>query len=250
MQQILAIIRLAVALVILIVGALLVLLACLWPWRVQKCRPAAWVTVWLARGFCRLFNVRVHCAEPTQLRQHQGLIFPNHLSYLDIIVLLSITPVRFLSMAAVRNYPLIGWIAHAIGTVFVVREDENSRQQARQAIVQSLAEEPDPPLVLFPEGKIGKGDRLLPFRHGAFEIAVEHGIAFLPCVLRYTPLEITAWHDGHLLAPVWALAKFPGPLRVEVKPLTVVQPEPVDDPVQLVAMTEQRMAAALGATQS
>ncbi|MFN8488962.1 MAG: 1-acyl-sn-glycerol-3-phosphate acyltransferase [Caldilineaceae bacterium] len=245
MQQILGILRLAVALVVLIVGALLVLLACLWPWRVQKCRPAAWVTVWLARGFCRLFNLRVHCAEPAKLRQHRGLIFPNHLSYLDIIVLLSITPVRFLSMAAVRDYPLIGWIAHAIGTVFVVREDENSRQQARTAIVQSLASEPEPPLVLFPEGKIGQGAELLPFRHGAFEIAIEHGIAFLPCGLRYTPLRIAAWHNGHLLTPLWQLAQFPGPLQVEVLPLTGMKPPVNADPGQMAEAIRQAMAQAL-----
>lgn len=241
MSQFLGIIRLLMALIALIVGALLVLVACLWPWRVQRCRPAAWVTVWLARCFNRIFAIQVICPDAAKLRGHQGLIFPNHLSYLDIITLMSLMPVRFLSMAAVRNYPLIGWIAHAIGTVFVVREDENSRQQARAAIVDSFAKEPDPPLVLFPEGKIGKGDQLLPFRHGAFEIAVENSITFLPCVIRYRPLEVAAWHNGSLFTPVWQLARFSGSLRVEVIPLEAVQPGIEDDPVQLVAMTQQTM---------
>jgi len=241
MPIILALLRLAIALIVLVVGALLVLLACLWPWRVQRCRPAAWVTVWLARCFNRIFAIQVICPDAAKLRSHQGLVFPNHLSYLDIIALMSLLPVRFLSMAAVRNYPLIGWIAHAIGTVFVVREDENSRQQARESIVDSFEKEPDPPIVLFPEGKLGPGDQLLPFRHGAFEIAVENGIAFLPCVIRYTPLEVAAWHKGGLFTPVWQLARFSGSLQVEVIPLEAVQPGIEDDLVQLVAMTQQRM---------
>jgi len=244
MQKILGLFRLLLALIVLIVGVLLVLLACLWPWRVQQCRLAAWVTVWIVRSFNRIFAIQVICPDAAKLRRHQGLIFPNHLSYLDIITLLSLRPMRFLSMAAVRNYPLIGWIAQAIGTVFVVREDENSRHQAREAIVASFAQEPDPPIVLFPEGKLGLGNQLLPFRHGAFELAVEHGIAFLPCVLRYTPLEVATWQHGGLWVSVWRLAQFSGSLQIEVIPLTVVQPGAEDDPVQLATMTQQAMEQA------
>lgn len=98
---------------------------------------------------------------------------------------------------------------------------------------QSFAQEPDPPIVLFPEGKMGPGGQVLPFCHGAFEIAVENNIAFLPCVLRYTPLKITQWHSGRLLVSIWQLARFTGRLQIEVIPLTLVQPSPDDDPVQL-----------------
>jgi 1-acyl-sn-glycerol-3-phosphate acyltransferase len=239
MKQILGITRLAATLVILIISTLIILLIGWLPWRIQQRRPAAWVTTLMARAFTFIFNLKVTCIDSEKLYQHRGFIFPNHLSYLDIIVLVSLMPVRFLSMAEVRRYPLIGWIAIAIGTVFVARENEHSRQQARDAIVQSFAKEPNPPVVLFPEGKMGPGDQLLPFRHGAFEIAVEHGIAFLPCVLRYTPLAITQWHSGGLVTPIWQLAQFTGPLHVEVIPLAVVQPAADSDPIQLAKKTHR-----------
>jgi len=246
MKQLWGLARLVLTAVVLGTGVLIVLVAGLLPLRIRRRRPAAWVAMGMARLFNRLYNIQVVCPAPTTLRHHRGFIFPNHLSFLDVVVLQSLMPTRFLSMAAVRNYPLIGWLAVAIGTIFVVREDDQSRRQARDAIVQSYQQEADPPIVLFPEGKLGPGDRLLPFRHGAFEMAVEHGIAFVPCVLKYTPLAVALWRSGTIVGAVWQLAQMQTPLRVEVTPLAVVQPQPGDDPVVLAQATQQAMEKAFG----
>jgi 1-acyl-sn-glycerol-3-phosphate acyltransferase len=206
--------------------------------------------VGLTRVCCLIFNVRVHCADPDKLRTHRGFVFPNHSSFLDSISLLSITPLRFLAAAELRSYPAIGWFASNLGTVFVARENKSSRKQSRQEIVEAIQQEPYPALVLFPEGKLGSGTDMHPFRFGAFEIAAKNGIAYLPCAIRYTRPDIAVWHGGQgevLMAAAWRLACFAGPIGVEVTPLTLVTPGDEADPAQLAetaqsAIREQLLA--------
>src|SRR5690606_31440949 len=124
-----------------------------------------------------------------------------------------------------------------------------SRKAARRAVLAAWQASPFPPLVIFPEGRLGPGNRLLPFRYGAFEIAAEQGIPFVPCALRYRPLEVAVWHGGQgepLWAAAWRLASSPRPVTVEVLPLAVVTPGPQDDAATLAATTRAALAEALG----
>ena len=79
-----------------------------------------------------------------------------------------------------------------LGTIFVQRSDPNSRKQARAEVAKALQADPQPPVVIFPEGRLGPGTKMLPFRNGAF-IASENGISLLPCAVRYRPLEVAWW---------------------------------------------------------
>jgi 1-acyl-sn-glycerol-3-phosphate acyltransferase len=234
MQSVLGLGRVLIATVALLLGALMILLIGWLPVRIGGCRPAAWVVVGLARLFVILFHIKVVCPEAARLQAHRGFIFPNHDSYLDILVLLSITPVRFLSMAAVRTYPVIGGMAAAIGTVFVDREDSASRKAARSSLAASLRQEPHPPIVVFPEGKIQPGDEVLPFRYGAFALACENQIAYLPCALRYRPLDLVTWNHGEsLVTALWRLACAGQPLYAELMPLPAFAPATDADPTAL-----------------
>src|SRR5690606_35003773 len=133
-------------------------------------------------------------------------IFPNHVSYVDVMVIAAITPVRFLAKAEVRRMPLIGQLAKAIGCVFVDRSDKASRQAARQSLARLRH---FPAIALYPEGKRGPGDALLPFRYGAFELVTDVGAAFLPCIISYNRLDVAIWHRGEsILRALWRLTRF------------------------------------------
>ena len=67
-------------------------------------RLAAWPISYLALFSIRLFNIHVTCAEAEKIRQHQGFIFPNHSSPLDIFLLVDILPTRFLAKAEVKQW--------------------------------------------------------------------------------------------------------------------------------------------------
>ncbi len=211
-------------------GAVLVGLAALWPWRIGGARAAAWVAVGLARCFLALLNVRLDAPPAAAVRGHRGLIFLNHLSYLDPVLVYARGPVRFLATAGVRGLPFVGLIAMAVGTVFVDRGDRASRAASRERIRRTLTTRPTPPVALAPEGQIGPGGGvLLPFRHGAFEIAVETGLPILPLLIDYAPFDAVVWQQKEsIFVALWRLAARTAPVRATVTPLAPIHPGPAE----------------------
>ena len=248
MRTIIAIVRMILAAVTVTTGAVVILFGELAPLRVRGVRLAGWIALGIAHLVCQIFQVRVVCKEPKTLRQHIGFVFPNHLSLLDPLVLLSLWPMRFVAATEVMRYPVVGWITKSIGTVFVARQDRDARKQARGEIAAALEQDPQPPIVLFPEGRLGPGHHLYPFRYGAFAVAVSKGISYIPCGLRYHPLDVVIWHGGKgekLWNALWRLARNPGPVLAEVIPLPAVFPQPGDDPASLAMKALADIAAAL-----
>lgn len=243
MGPIRGLLRLAILLLAFCLGAVAILAVAWAPWRYRGARVGAWPATLFARFVIRLFNMRYTCNNPAVFHAHRGFIFPNHTSALDIFLLLHLLPVRFVSKVEVRAYPVVGLLSWAVGTVFVDRQDKASRERVRETL--STAER-YPPIVLFPEGGIfSPPAKLHPFRYGAFEVAVEKGIPFLPCVMMYEPLDIVFWGDEPLVRMIWRFACFRGPIRAHLQPLHVVHPRPGDDARQLALETHGAMEAVL-----
>lgn len=242
MNPVRALFRIVITSFALAAGTLVILLTGWIPLRVRRIRFAAWNMRWMARAFLRIFDVRFTPPAPEIFIEHEGFIFPNHLSYVDIVLLASMMPMRFLAKESVRSWPFIGWLARAVGTVFVDRGDMVSRQQARQQLVHV---DRYPPIVVFPEGKIGPGGMLLPFRHGAFEIAAHNSTPFLPCAIIYDREALVNWGDETLWTAVWRLAGRSGPVQARLIPLPAVFPRPEDNVQQLALQTHEIIERAL-----
>ena len=108
---------------------------------------------------CRLlgFTLTRHgkpCAEA-------GLLVSNHISWVDIAVLGACVPLRFLSKSEVASWPVIGWIARDIGTLFITRAGGKAAE-VREQIVKALGQ--DHRVLVFPEGTTTAGTQVLPFR--------------------------------------------------------------------------------------
>ncbi len=244
-----ALYRLLVALVLILLASLGLLLTAWMPLEIQGVRLSSWTVTWLARAVLALFQVRVTCTSPQRLRRHRGLILCNHSSFLDILALLSIMPVRFLSAAEVGRIWPVGWMARKLGTVFVDRQTASSRSAALRHMVRILRSRPYPPLVIFPEGRLDPGDRLLPFRVGTFRLAVRYRIPLLPCAIRYDRPDATLWRfrlEEEVLSGVWRILHYSGPYHVLVIPLDVRIPGPQDDPTRLAQQIRQDMGRILG----
>lgn len=226
----------------------LIILASFLPVTIGRYRLSFWLLTFAGRALLWILGVRVRCDDPDRLRNHHGFLFPNHVTYLDILALLAITPTRFLAKAQIKSWPVVGLAATAVGCVFVKRSDKQSRAQARQAIARA---ERYPPITLFPEGKRGPGGKLLPFRYGAFEIAIQEQISYLPCVIVYDRLQIAIWRRGEpVLKAVWRLATRSGPVQVTLAPLTAVLPALDDDPAALSIAAQTQMQAVLDAQEA
>jgi len=117
------------------------------------------------------------------------VIASNHLSQFDIPLLFSVLPVhgRFLSKKEVFKIPLLG---RAMRTIGIIEIDRASGTSSRQAINEGvkLAADRGYSLIVFPEGTRSTDGDLLPFKKGAFRIAIDTGLPLVPVIIDGTEL--------------------------------------------------------------
>ncbi len=153
-------------LAILVFGGLLVLLAIrlierpLFGLR----RPfTPFVPQFVCRNAFRIIGIKIQSTG--ELMKEHGAVVANHTSWLDIFALNARKRVYFVSKAEVANWPGIGWLARATGTVFIERDRKKAREQT------NLFEERlkiGHKLLFFPEGTSTDGLQVLPFKTTLF----------------------------------------------------------------------------------
>jgi 1-acyl-sn-glycerol-3-phosphate acyltransferase len=154
------------------------------------------LTSWAGR-LLGILGVRVRVAgRPPGVRSGGILLAANHVSWLDIHLLHSLLPARFVSKAEVRGWPLIGWLAEEAGTVFLVRERKADARRVNLAMAQHLKQ--GECLALFPEGTTSDGAGVLPFYPSLFQPAVEAQAQVWPVRIRYlTPQGEPCWEAAY-----------------------------------------------------
>ena len=115
-----------------------------------------------------------------------GAVVANHASWLDIFTLNAAQRVYFVSKSDVRDWPGIGWLARATGTVFIERRATEARVH-RDMISERLAV--GHKLLFFPEGTSTDGRGVLPFRSTLFDAFFRAGdgdLTIQPVTVVYT----------------------------------------------------------------
>lgn len=157
----------------------------------------------VVHGMGFLISVRREASIP----KGQYVVCPNHSSYLDIPLLLSVIrfPVKFIGKAELGRIPLFGTLYRRTA-VLVDRASVSSRKQALQSAMDVV--EAGHSMCFFPEGKIPRNPDLVldQFKNGAFIVAIQKQIPIIPVtfvnVKRHYPSRS---HKG-----------FPGLLKVVV----------------------------------
>ena len=123
-------------------------------------------------------GIKVH--RKGQGASQRAILISNHRSYADIPVLCGLNPVVFLAKAEVANWPVLGWAARKARTVFVDRNDPQSREKSRRALRTRLEEGFS--VLVFSEGTTTARGTLKPLKPGMFH---EASTAQLPIQLVY-----------------------------------------------------------------
>jgi 1-acyl-sn-glycerol-3-phosphate acyltransferase len=140
------------------------------------------------------------------------LLAANHISWLDIVVMLAARPCRFVSKADIKHWPLIGAMASAGGTLFIERE---SRRDAMR-VVHHMAEQltAGDVLAVFPEGTTSDGVSLLPFHANLFQAAIAVNAPVMPVAISFideatgtTSLAPCYIGDDTLMQSMWRTLK-------------------------------------------
>lgn len=137
------------------------------------------------------------------------ILVGNHISYLDILVILAAHPKTvFLSKIEVKKWPIIGWGARRAGTLFVDRKSVTGRKTLREQIFNQL-QKSRAHLVIFPSGTTTLNEDIS-WKKGPFEIAESCEIPIQTFKINYSPLRESAYiDDDNLLKQMMTQLKTP-----------------------------------------
>jgi lyso-ornithine lipid O-acyltransferase len=175
------------------------------------------------------------------------LFVANHESWLDILAIGGATGASFVAKDEIRRWPIVGWLAGFNHTLYVVRhkrgETRAQADQVRQALVEGRS------VALFPEGTIGPGAEVMPFRASLFAslYPAVAGVALQPVALDYgaATREID-WLDGqNTVDNVRRILSRPGTIPVTLTLLAPIDPAEVGDRKALAAVAREEIVAAL-----
>ncbi len=127
------------------------------------------------------FRTRGTLADP----RRPYVVVANHESYADIF-LISCFPweMKWLSKDTMFKIPCMGWMMQMAGDIKLVRGKRESAVDAIRQCRDRLAKKVS--IMIFPEGSRSRDWEMLPFKDGAFRLAIESGAPILPIAVAGT----------------------------------------------------------------
>ncbi|HEX5118344.1 MAG TPA: lysophospholipid acyltransferase family protein [Pseudonocardiaceae bacterium] len=179
---------------------------------------------------------------PPEGGPHRGaLVVDNHVSWLDIVAVNAVRPMRSVAKREIATWPVVGRLASKAGTVYL---DRGSLRALPGTVAELAAALRGGALVnACPEGTTWCGLGLGRFRPALFQAAIDGGVPVRPLVVRYRVADggPTTWPafvgDETLIDSVRRTARLRG-LVVEVHVLPEIAPGRATDRHHLAALAE------------
>jgi len=169
------------------------------------------------RKWCKqlldIFKMRLSVIGAERLEDTYYLMAANHISWIDIHVINAFKPHYFVAKSEVASWPIFGWMAKQLGTLFIERGKSNSIRNMVQEIAEQLNQKA---LCIFPEGTSTDGKQVAPFKSNLFEAAITAEAPVYSLAIQYFDLKTgkktTApafIGDMGLLDSIWNLISSP-----------------------------------------
>jgi lysophosphatidate acyltransferase len=147
-------------------------------------------------------GIRVRAVGVERLQAHRPcIIISNHQSMLDVPILAEVFGPGQVVIAKreLRSIPFFGWLYTVTGNIFLDRgHHERAMKSLREA--EEEIRRRKVAVWIFPEGTRGREPgKLLPFKKGAFHLAVRTGAPLIPVVV--SPLRPSLDLEGGRLQP-------------------------------------------------
>lgn len=114
------------------------------------------------------------------------LIVANHISWLDIFVLNTVQPARFIAKSELAAWPLVGRLMAGAGTLFIERGRRRDAHTVNRNAADALAR--GDVIAIFPEGATTDGRTVLPFHGSLLQPIVDADGHVQPIAIRYRTL--------------------------------------------------------------
>ncbi|MGD0633772.1 MAG: lysophospholipid acyltransferase family protein [Beijerinckiaceae bacterium] len=174
----------------------------------HRVRLAERIPLLFCRTLLRILRVRVVLSGPRPAQGPQ-LLAVNHVSWIDVLVMGSITPFCFLAKQEVASWPILSSFARVQGTVFIDRSRRRGIPPANRAMAERMGA--GRAVLLFPEGTTYDGTTLGPFYSSHFAAARDflrlyedhQTVSVRPVAVSYSR-GFAAWiGDDALLPHLW-----------------------------------------------
>ena len=160
------------------------------------------------RGLTRMMGWRVDVDHRERMEGFRPcVIVANHQSFLDVVMFGSVFPRRTVSAGKreIGKIPVFWWFYRLSGNLILDRSDARQARDSLQAAAEAMREE-NIAVWFMPEGHRNTRTELLPFKSGAFRLAIASGAPIIPIVAE--PLAVIVDTKRHRARP--------GLLRVRV----------------------------------
>ena len=144
--------------------------------------------------------------EENVVPSHSYIVTPNHQGNADILALIRTLPVPFLWVIKreILQIPFLGWALGRMGTVSLDRAD---KEQAVKSLNQASGKLSDGwSVIIYPEGTRTRDGTLMPFKKGAFRLAIKTGVPILPVTtngaFKVMPRKATLFRPGHVTVTI------------------------------------------------
>lgn len=157
------------------------------------------------------------------------VVVSNHQSQYDILLLYGWIglSVKWIMKKEIRKIPAIGLANEKIGNIFIDRSNPGAAQKTINNAISELNDGVG--ILFFPEGTRSKDGEMLPFKKGAFRIAIEQQLPILPVTVRGT----------RGILPSGSFTPFPGKMTLTLHPPIPVSGLSLDNAIDLPALMEE-----------
>lgn len=125
----------------------------------------------------------------------------NHLTLLDIVMLSAGAGAAFVSRDDVETWPVIGYMAKKMNTIFIDRGNARDTMRVNELIGRAL--DSGLGVAVFAESRCGKGDAVLPFKAPLLQPVVQLGMPVYFATINYStppgappPAWAIVWREG------------------------------------------------------
>jgi 1-acyl-sn-glycerol-3-phosphate acyltransferase len=135
-----------------------------------------------SKRLLNIFGIELVVTNAEALPSTSFLLASNHVSWMDIHVINSFEPIRFVAKSEVEKWPIFGWMAKQLGTVFIRRDSTRHARQVVGEMAQALINQS---ICIFPEGTSTIGKTVQPFKPNLFEGAVLANVPICTLAIAY-----------------------------------------------------------------
>lgn len=119
-----------------------------------------------------------------KLSEHRPLlVVSNHISIFEIATFPIAFGGSFVAKKEMRSWPLVGWIAHKFGVIFVDRRPSHAVEALKS--VQECVTHVEYPMFVFPEGTTTNGAYVKAFKSTLFNFVENSDVAVQPIAIHY-----------------------------------------------------------------